>query len=74
MFNIMLDPLPAMWEGFPIDSDFRIGIQISQIFEDKELMDAEKFSAASELLFTGIMPYPEEQAEAYSVVSFRLES
>ena len=64
MFNIMLDPLPAMWEGFPIDSDFRIGIQISQIFEDKELMDAEKFSAAAELLFTGIMPYPEEQAEA----------
>lgn len=64
MFNIMLDPVPTAWEGFPIDSDFRTGIQISQIFEDKEMMDAEKFSAASELLFTGIMPYPEEQAQA----------
>lgn len=64
MFNVMLDPVPTMWEGFPIDSDFRIGIQICQIFEDKEMLDSEKFSQAAGLLFPGIMPEPPEQAEA----------
>lgn len=64
MFNVMLDPIPTMWEGFPIDSDFRIGIQICQIFEDKELLDAERFAQAAGLLFPGIMPELPEQAEA----------
>lgn len=64
MFNIMLDELPTAWEGFPVDPDFRIGVQICQIFEDKELLDAEKFNAAADLLFTGVMPDIQEQAEA----------
>lgn len=58
MFNVMLDELPDMWEGFPIDTDFRIGVQISQIMEDKDLSDNEKWGASAELLFRGIRPDP----------------
>lgn len=64
MFNIMLDPLPANWEGFPIESDFRIGIQISQIMEDKELSDTEKYMKISELFFPGVCPDVSGQKEA----------
>ena len=58
MFNVMLDELPDMWEGFPIDTDFRIGVQISQIMEDKDLSDNEKWDTSAELLFRGIRPDP----------------
>lgn len=54
----MLDELPDMWEGFPIDTDFRIGVQISQIMEDKDLSDNEKWATSAELLFRGIRPDP----------------
>lgn len=37
MFNVLLDPLPTEYRGFPIDSDFQIGIQIMQALEDGEL-------------------------------------
>ena len=51
MFNVMLDELPDMWEGFPIDTDFRIGVQISQIMEDKDLSDNEKWSTDAIMWF-----------------------
>ena len=56
MFNVMLDELPDMWEGYPIDADFRIGIQICQIMEDGDLSDSEKWIRSAELLFRGIYP------------------
>lgn len=42
MFNILLDPLPTQYEGFPIDSDFQTGIQILQALEDPELTTQER--------------------------------
>lgn len=51
MFNILLDPLPEEWNGYPIDSDFRIGIQISQCLEDKSLSKLERKLTAINLLF-----------------------
>lgn len=51
MFNILLDELPEEWNGYPIDSDFQIGIQISQCLEDPALTDAEKLDTAADLLF-----------------------
>lgn len=56
MFNIMLDPVPTDWEGFLIETDFRIGIQICQIIEDKELSMIERHAKISELLFPGVCP------------------
>lgn len=64
MFNVMLDELPDMWEGFPIDTDFRIGVQISQIMEDKDLSDNEKWGTSAELLFRGIRPDPQYYSDA----------
>lgn len=51
MFNILLDALPTEYKGFPIDSDFRIGIQIMQALEDTELTEQEQIGIALSLLF-----------------------
>lgn len=51
MFNIMLDPLPEDWNGYPIDWDFRTGIQITQCLSDNALSDMEKRYTAISLLF-----------------------
>lgn len=51
MFNIMLDKLPTEYKGFPINSDFRIGIQIFQMMSEDGLTDFEKIGLACDLLF-----------------------
>ena len=51
MFNIMLDKLPTTYKGYPINSDFRIGIQIFQLLNDNDFFDSEKFYKAYDLLF-----------------------
>lgn len=51
MWNVLLDKLPVEWSGYPIDSDFQIGIQITQCLEDEELSQNERFLAAVDLLF-----------------------
>ena len=51
MFNVLLDPLPTEYRGFPIDSDFQIGIQIMQALEDGELARQEGQAVALSLLF-----------------------
>lgn len=51
MFNVLLDPLPTEYEGFPIDSDFQTGIQIMQALEDEELTEQERIVTALNLLF-----------------------
>ena len=55
-FNILLDEKPVAWQGFPINSDFRTGIQICMICEDTELSQNEQMLQACDLLFTGICP------------------
>lgn len=63
MFNIMLDRLPTEYNGYPINSDFRIGIQMFQALSDNELSDMEKTYKACELLFDveGIDQFPDIQ-------------
>lgn len=51
MFNVMLDRLPTEYNGYSINSDFRIGIQMFQIMNDSELSEMEQFYKACELLF-----------------------
>lgn len=63
-FNILLDEKPILWQGYPINTDFRTGVQICQIMQDKELTDIEKYAVACELLFPGVMPEAEEVARA----------
>lgn len=56
MINMLLDPLPAEYDGFPIDPDFQVGIQILQVLEDEELERRERLAEALSLLFPFEMP------------------
>ena len=51
MFNVLLDPLPTEYKGFPIDTDFGIGIQIMQVLENEDLSQQERTGKALSLLF-----------------------
>lgn len=51
MFNIMLDDLPTAYMGFPICTDFDIGIQIMQALENEELTQQERIGSALSLLY-----------------------
>lgn len=51
MHNVLLDELPTEYKGFPIDSDFQIGIQMMQALNDKELSKQERIGTALSLLF-----------------------
>lgn len=55
MINVLLDPLPEEWETedgrvFPINSDFRIGVQLHLLFGDPELTEQEKLYKMADLL------------------------
>lgn len=64
MINVMLDPLPTQWNGFEINTSFRIGIQIFILEYDKELSDYEKSIHIVDLMFDGRShPYGEELQE-----------
>lgn len=59
--NVLLDPLPEDWvnergAAYPLNTDFRIGIQMCMIQDDVELNDMEKTRLMQELLFVGRMP------------------
>ena len=66
MWNVLLDPLPEEWHGYPIDSDFQTGIQISQCLVDEDLSEAERFYTAVDMLFPdpGNRPGNAEAADA----------
>ena len=64
MFNVLLDEIPADWNGFPIATDFRIGIQMCQAMEDRELSDTERYMKISELFFPGVCPDVPDQGAA----------
>lgn len=76
MFNVLLDPLPTEYEGFQIDSEFQVGIQIMQVLEDKSLTKQEQMGVALSLLFLqeddlGIpLPLPDVKTAADGLVWF----
>lgn len=51
MINVLLDPLPRDYKGFPIDTDFQTGIQVFQALNDSELTKRERIATALSLLF-----------------------
>lgn len=76
MFSVLLDKLPTEYEGFPIDTDFGIGIQIMQALEDEELSQQEQIEAALSLLFLtedskgNPLPIPDAQTAVNGLVWF----
>lgn len=55
-FNVLLDEYPEEYEGYPIDSDFRIGIQMMTAMADPELTNSEKARVCAALLYTEAIP------------------
>lgn len=60
MFNILLDPFPEEWEGYKLNTDFRIGIQMTQASLDADMTDYEKMQIYVFLLFPDGHPDTEE--------------
>ena len=64
MINVMLDPLPTEWNGYEINTSFRIGLQIMLLQYDKELSDYERNLFIIDLMFDDRPhPYGEELQE-----------
>lgn len=73
MWNILLDKLPDKFEGFKINTDFRVGIQIFQAMTDKSLSDYEKLTISADLLYSvgyGQESYPDAQTAQEGIVWF----
>lgn len=73
MWNILLDPLPEEWHGYPIDSDFQTGIQISQCLIDEDLSETEQFCTAVNLLFPDENQRPGNDEAAEGLIWFLTE-
>lgn len=61
MFNVMLDSFPDEWQGYKLNTDFRIGIMIALATSDNSLSDEEKSIVVLNLLFED--DYPESTQE-----------
>lgn len=76
MFNVLLDTLPTEYKGYPIDTDFGIGIQITQVLENEELTKQEQVCTALSLLFLQKdvygkqLPFPDIQTAVEGLVWF----
>lgn len=62
--NVLYDPLPQEWNGYPINWWFQIGVQIYLVSEDKDLADFEKTEMILDLLFGEEKPITTEEIEA----------
>lgn len=72
MFNILLDKLPTEWKEYPIDTDFQIGIMISQCMVDEELSKTERLYAAINLLYEDPDKVPSSLEEAMEGINWFL--
>lgn len=76
MFNVLLDKLPTEYEGFQIDTDFGIGIQIMQVLENEDLSQQEQLGTALSLLFLqedsegNPLPFPDVETATNGLVWF----
>lgn len=61
MFNILLDEYPGEWNGYKLNTDYRIGIMMTLASSDKRLNDREKTRAIINLLFDGSCPQSIEE-------------
>lgn len=66
MNNVLYEPLPEKWNGYPINWWFQVGIQIYLASEDPELTNFERTEIIAALLFQEVVPPPEEMQECIS--------
>lgn len=74
--NVLLEALPEEWNGYIINTDFRVGIRISLALEDPDLFEEERWEIIALLLFqdkSGKMrPHPQDPAEFTELLTWFL--
>lgn len=68
MINVMLDELPVEWNGYKLNTDFRIGIQVVLAQADKTLGKYEMLECVIGLIFTD--NYPEDDKELEECIDY----
>ena len=54
--NILMDKLPTEYQGYKINTDFRIGIKLCNLFEDADLEEEDKIDDAIDILWGAGVP------------------
>lgn len=52
--NVLIDPLPDEWNGYRVNMEFQVGIQIMQAMYDTSLTRSERSMVLADLLFGGL--------------------
>lgn len=56
--NVLIDPLPTEWNGYRVNMEFQVGIQITQAMYDPALTRQERSMVLLDLLFGGLPEQP----------------
>ena len=56
MLNVLLDGFPEDYMGYPINTDFRVGILLTLLVEDNRYDDSLKMLKACDLLYKEKVP------------------
>ena len=56
--NVLIDPLPTEWNGYRVNMEFQVGIQITQAMYDAALTRQERSMVILDLLFGGLPKQP----------------
>lgn len=74
--NVLLEALPEEWNGYIINTDFRVGIRISLALEDPDLFEEERWEIIVLLLFQSedgsVRPHPQDTGEFEELLAWFL--
>ena len=74
--NVLLEALPEEWNGYIINTDFRVGIRISLALEDPDLFEEERWEIIVLLLFQSedgsVRPHPQDTGEFEELLTWFL--
>lgn len=59
VWNCLVDGFPDNYKGYKINTDFRVGVLISLLFDDEEVQDDIKILKAFDLLYKDEVPEPD---------------
>lgn len=76
MYNVFLDELPNVWNGYTLNTWYQIGVQIYLLEDDEELSKEEKTSLIIQLLFSNedgsIREFPQSMEELSECIGWFL--
>jgi hypothetical protein len=67
-FNVLIDPLPTVWEGVNIKTDFRQALRFYRLMSDKSMSDRQKSEVVLKLFFDT----PPQSGKTWDFIQFYL--